>query len=243
MTGAAEMYDTLEERLFAAAFAGRSNPWRVGARLLVERLGVEAAGALDMVFASGVLFASVVSAGDPRRFFVADEGVDKARIHPAAILLHTCPEGAPFDGDDLIAWSLTPGSSRVWRWTGACAYLGELRPDHRGVTRLYQDAHGWLRRVLKAELVRRRVRDAMGIHAVYPVEAAWPAGALILDPAAIDWTRKGVLAQCERIEIADAPARGPLGQALQALNRSIGSARGVELVGQVPMAPVRRQAA
>ncbi len=64
--------------------------------------------------------------------------------------------------------------------------------------------------------------------------ATWPAGALILDPVALEWTRRGVIGDAEWIEIMDAPADGPLGRALKRLNPRIGSKHGVPLSGLEP---------
>lgn len=70
-----------------------------------------------------------------------------------------------------------------------------------------------------------------------------PDGALILDPAALDWTRKGMIGDAEYIEILDAPADGPLGRALVRLNPRIGTKHGVRLEGVAPERPAKRRAA
>lgn len=70
-----------------------------------------------------------------------------------------------------------------------------------------------------------------------------PAGALILDPMALDWTRRGAIGDAEWIEIVDAPADGPLGRALVRMNPRIGTKHGVRLVGQEPKPKYQRRAA
>lgn len=91
------------------------------------------------------------------------------------------------------------------------------------------------------------VREALSAGAAaadrWRVESRWPDGELILDPAAMDWTRRGGLAGVESIEILDAPAVGALGRALKALNGYIGTKRGVDLLGHEDAATQRRRAA
>lgn len=264
------LYDALEARLFAAAERG-ADPWTVGVGLAAARLDCPAAEVRDGVFAARAVFASVVGAADPRRWRLA-RPAEREAAQPALILLRTAEADPPFQGDDLIAWSLKPGSRRVWRMTCACAWLGEIRPTDAGVVRLYQDAHLWLRRVLKAEGARAAAREARALAvaaalakarnagraldgavwaeaqalgdraaARWAVECVWPDGALVLDPAVIPWTRSGALAEAEEIEIVDAPAGGPLGRALQAMNPRIGTARGVPLRGVEPARRAWRQ--
>jgi hypothetical protein len=106
-------------------------------------------------------------------------------------------------------------------------------PDPFGASalRLRQDARGYL-----ADLVRWK---AGGDGAGHPNPA--PAGVLVLDPAAIDWTRRGWLKGVETVEILDAPATGALGSALRKLNPMIGSPRGAALVGTERAAAQPRQ--
>lgn len=270
----ADLHARLDGRLFEIAAQG-ARPWHAGVKLLSARLDMDARLLWDAVWALGGTFASVrAQAGDPRCFGV--EGVTNpvtlapGDAAPALLLSHTGdpdgPTGGQFAGDDLIAWSLQAGSRRVWRWTGACAYLGELRPDVGGTTRLFQDPHAWLKRLLsaagwqaRARAARTRATEAAlargldlsgamrageGAAMAHNVEQRLPDGALVLDPAAIAWTRSGVLAAAEAVEIVDAPVDGPLGRALVAMNPRLGTLRGIPLRGLVaPVAQGRRRAA
>lgn len=95
----------------------------------------------------------------------------------------------------------------------------------------------YLRAVIAAK------RAATSATARWAVEARLPEGVLILDPAAINWTRRGALAQAEAIEITDAPVTGGLGRALRRLNSTIGTPRGVPLYGVPATAQARGRAA
>jgi plasmid stability protein len=91
-----------------------------------------------------------------------------------------------------------------------------------------------------------RIREALkaGEDAAerWRLETRWPDGELVLDPTALDWTKRGGLAGVESIEILDAPAMGALGRALKALNTNIGTKRGVDLYGHGEAAQRRRAA-
>lgn len=294
----AQLYDHLEGRLFEVAAARAVSPWRHGAAMLAEALGAEVSVMAEGTRALDAVFAQVVTCPrDPRRFVLPPAGRESGRRAAAGAAAPTpCvllrvdhdpdgPGGGAYRGDDLVAWSLRPGSRRVWRWTAACAYLGELRPDADGVTRLWQDPHAWLRRRLKAAAHDRRAREdraaafeagvarararsgvasfaaakalpegdggraaylrgfGAALRAAEAAEGRWTVerrmadGALVLDPAAIAWTRAGVLAEAEAVEICDAPWDGPLGRALMQVNPRLGTARGIPLRG---VAPARR---
>lgn len=271
-------FRVVEDRMWKGLSLG--DPWRAGARLAAKRLEIEPALALEGAQGLGALYGRVATdPGDARRFVLPDpaDAAAWAKAPPALIVKAEDERtGAP----DLVAFSLSPGSRRFWRAALAVAWLGDISPDAGGTMRLFQDAHGWLGRVLKAEAYRRRARDeraavvsaamarareASGLASfaaavARPIEDAnrkaliggyaaalragdaaaarwdmagrWPDGALVLDPAAIPWTRKGALVVTETIEIADAPASGPLARAICAQNSSIGGARGVNLIGQ-----------
>lgn len=98
------------------------------------------------------------------------------------------------------------------------------------------------RRVAYLTAVREGLREGEAAFGRWAIEMRWPNGELILDPAAMDWTRRGGLSGVEAIEILDGPAMGPLGRALKALNNNIGTARGVALYGHRDDAQRRRAA-
>lgn len=77
----------------------------------------------------------------------------------------------------------------------------------------------------------------------WAVEMRGPRGVLVLDPLAVNWTRRGALAEAEAIEIMDAPSTGPLGRALRRLNTTIGTPRGVPLYGVEARAQTQGRAA
>lgn len=99
------------------------------------------------------------------------------------------------------------------------------------------------RRVAYLTAVREALRAGEDVADRWRLEMRWPDGELILDPAAMDWTRRGGLAGVEAIEILDAPAMGALGRALKALNCNIGTKRGVDILGHGEAATQRRRAA
>lgn len=77
----------------------------------------------------------------------------------------------------------------------------------------------------------------------WTLAATPPAGVLVIDPAAIPWTRAQALAGVEWVEILDAPADGPLGRALTKLQPRFNTARGVRLTGTEARQPERRRRA
>lgn len=93
----------------------------------------------------------------------------------------------------------------------------------------------------------RGLRQAMAAgtaaRARWAVEMRPPSGCLILDPVAINWTRRGALYDVEAIDILDAPATGHLGRALRRLNTTIGTPKGVPLYGVETTVPARGRAA
>lgn len=99
------------------------------------------------------------------------------------------------------------------------------------------------RRVAYLTAVREALSAGEGVADRWRLETRWPDGELILDPAAMDWTKRGGLAGVETIEILDGPTMGPLGRALKALNSNIGTKRGVDLLGHGDAATQRRRAA
>jgi hypothetical protein len=98
------------------------------------------------------------------------------------------------------------------------------------------------RRVAYLTAVREALKAGEDAAERWRLEMRWPDGELILDPAAMDWTKRGGLAGIESIEILDAPAMGALGRALKALNTNIGTKRGVDLYGHGEAAQRRRAA-
>jgi hypothetical protein len=94
---------------------------------------------------------------------------------------------------------------------------------------------------LRAVVAARRAAQAAANR--WAVEMRPPQGVLVLDPAAINWTRRGALAEAEAIEIIDAPANGGLGRALRRLNPTCGPPRGVPLHGVEDRVPARGRAA
>lgn len=99
---------------------------------------------------------------------------------------------------------------------------------------------GDVRRVAFGEALRRA--HAAQAEAAARLRLPEPIGALILEPTAFDWTRRGMLKGVEVIEILDQPAGGPLGRALVRLNPRIGGAQGVALMGASEPALKRRAA-
>lgn len=91
--------------------------------------------------------------------------------------------------------------------------------------------------------VKAGLRAAADAKARWQVEARMPVGALVLDPPALNWTRRGLLVDAESIEILDAPATGPLARVLVRLNPTIGKPHGVPLYGLGPSAPAKWRAA
>lgn len=98
------------------------------------------------------------------------------------------------------------------------------------------------RRVAYLTSVREALKAGEDAAERWRVEMRWPDGELILDPPAMDWTKRGGLSGVEAIEILDAPAMGALGRALKALNTNIGTKRGVDLYGHGEAAQRRRAA-
>jgi hypothetical protein len=80
-----------------------------------------------------------------------------------------------------------------------------------------------------AQAIEAKAAAEAGYRNLNPIEP--PKGRLVLDPAALDWTRRGMLRRIETIRIMDAQANGALGRALRILNPAIGTARGAALVG------------
>lgn len=99
------------------------------------------------------------------------------------------------------------------------------------------------RRVAYLTRVREALKAGEDAAERWRLEMRWPDGELILDPGAMDWTKRGGLAGVETIEILDAPTMGPLGRALKALNGNIGTKRGVDLIGHGDAATQSRRAA
>lgn len=98
------------------------------------------------------------------------------------------------------------------------------------------------RRVTYLTRVREALKAGEDAAERWRLETRWPDGELVLDPAAMEWTKRGGLAGVESIEILDAPAMGALGRALKALNSNIGTRRGVDLHGHGEAAQRRRAA-
>jgi hypothetical protein len=92
------------------------------------------------------------------------------------------------------------------------------------------------------DAIKIGLREGEDAYQRWAIEMRWPDGELILDPAAMDWTKRGGLSGIDAIEILDAPAMGSLGRALKALNSNIGTARGVALYGHGEQAQRRRAA-
>jgi hypothetical protein len=107
---------------------------------------------------------------------------------------------------------------------------------------LAQPAEDLHRRAYLRGVVAAR-RAATSAAQRWAVEMRPPEGVLVLDPVAINWTRRGALAEAEAIEIVDAPANGGLGRALRRLNTTIGTPRGVPLYGVEAQALARGRAA
>jgi hypothetical protein len=235
MIAADDLHFEIEARNWATLCAG-TNPWRAGAAMLADGLGLGLPDALTGAVVLKGVFARVSGGSDARRFEVA-EGAARATASPA-LLLPVELDGQ--SGPDLVAWTIT-GPRRVWRWSLAATWVGELRPDHLGVIRIWQDRHAWLRRLLRAaaaaERAKARARAAGRLAGLEPVsgEDRMADGALVLAPAEIAWTRAGVLADADLVEIMDAPVDGPLGRALLKLNPRLGTARGVAIRGVEPV--------
>lgn len=254
--------------------------WRAGVLMAARALDLgaeEAFGGLSAAWA--VTFGRIVQS--PRRadrFEPAPEAHGPGQI-PAMIM--------DLD-DDLLALDLRPESRRFWRLTGQAetmVWSGDPGEVIQGETLLLrQDAHGWVRALVRAMAWRRDLtsarlaaservlaemrarlgRDGPGPAPTDPAEREiWRAGVaaarvaaeaaeasfrnlnpepaarglLVLAPAALTWTKAGMLKGVEAVEILDAPANGALGRVLRRLNRKIGRPQvrgGVALYGAEP---------
>lgn len=206
----------------ATALEANADGWLWGCRALAARLAAPYPEVVATVLRFDWTFARVAPAAtDPRRF----ELVDGPKGGRPAVLVPLTVEGGLARGwflpgvsvDDLLALDLAPGSTWFRRALGAIAMV-EGRPCAGDVLRLHQDAHRFI-----WALARGRSAATGPASAARPLHPRpLPQGVLVLDPAAVDWTRKGALKGIERVELADAPVGGGLGRALRRLNRRIG---------------------
>lgn len=220
----AQLFETVEANLLAKAPPDGWSAFRYGARLLAERASLNAAQSAAAAALMNIAFARVeTDPADPRRFRLAAG----APGTPAALLRLEGPSLAhPWaaDGDDVLALALAPGSKRFWRLTLACRCLTSDPDSHADRLELRQDAWLWVR---EQALFVLASRDRARLHPATP-----PRGILVLDPAEVDWTRRGALKGVEQVEILDAPAGGALGCALRRLNPKLGARDGVPLYGE-----------
>lgn len=147
----------------------------------------------------------------------------------------------------MVVWEARRRAAKV---AGLDAYADRMRPVRAALGRADPDA---LMGVPSDPVEARTFLDGMreAIAARETAEAAHlarfmahpPPGVLVLDPAGLDWTKRGVLRGIETIEILDAPAGGPLGRAITRLNPRIGGRSGVALAGEEPARARGRAAA
>lgn len=164
----------------------------------------------------------------------------------------------PLDGKGVLRLRQDP-MEWLRAWVKACAYRAMCREERQAASEegfarararsgvdgfaaakaLPDDDAGRLAYLREFGAV---LRAAEAIEQRFAMSAKAPAGALILDPVALAWTRADALKGVEAIEILDAPAGGPLGRALVKLNPRIGTKTGVPLIGAEPARPQRRAA-
>lgn len=217
----------------AEALETNADGWLWGCRALAARMGAPYPEVCASVLAHDWSFARVAPvAGDPRRFSL----VTDPRGGRPCVLAPLTVEGAlarswwlpGVQVDDVLALDLTPGSAWFRRAAGRIALIVG-RPREGDVLQLRQDVHAFVWALAQARASAARARP------LHP--RPLPAGAAVLDPADLTWTKAGILKGVEAVEILDASVHGALGRALRRLNRKIGRPQvrgGVALYGAEP---------